>query len=988
MDPSINSKSHWKLPYLTEHINDKSGKQPTPLILLLESWLKSHISDAQVMLEGYQTLRADRLNRERGGALMYIHNDFPVTNFHNYDDSICEAIICNIDSLNTIVALVYRPPETNNESFRKVMNFLQSHINPQTNSKHKNILVAGDFNLPHLTWSDDPPTQHATPNNRECTDTLLSFMNQNFLSQYINKPTRVNNILDLVITNDINLIKDVEVSDTELSDHRMITIKSSLKQGDKPTPRKTFEPHTFRNLNMYKADYKKLNEHLETIQWDELEVLCDPHDFPELVRLIILQVSEFYAPAKCFRSKSNRLSEYRRHRRTLNRKKRKLNNVLESKQLTPESIQEIKEKIVHLQDDIKNSITEESRKSEQEAINKIKEDPKYFYTWSKRKLKHHTSIGPLVDSSGKLQHDDKIMADTLQTQFCSVFSNPENPYKKLTDINVEYDKPLESINITLEDVNKALKKLKANSSAGDDDIPAILMKKCSSTVNYPLYLLWKSSLESGYIHQRFKDQHIAPIHKKGSKSTASNYRPICPTSHSIKTCERIVFNAILQHFTVNNLMCKHQHGFLPHRSCLTQLLGHINVVFENLLQGKDTDSIYVDYAKAFDKVDHELLLHKLKCYGITGKLLTWIRHFLKNRSQCVVINGTKSYKSEVLSGVPQGTVLGPLLFLIYINDINCCITESFVSCFADDTRIKKAVSSTSDVHKLQKDLDHVVEWSSDNNMALHTDKFEYMNHAYGDAKLLKHLPFTSEYYEYKTPDGVTITPKDVIRDLGVLISSDLSWGPHIDNITDATRKMCSWILSVFETRDEETLMTLYKSLIRSRLEFCCPLWNSSKVEDIVKLETIQRNFTSKIAGYSEFTYWERLKGLRLMSLQRRRERYTLLHLFKILSDLAPNDLNIKFTSSDRRGILAVVPSLSRTCKSKIQSLYDSSFAVFAPRLWNSLPKRIRDEETFEKFKAALTRHCLAFPDEPPISGISSSNSLLHWTGHLARQMMG
>ena len=139
---------------------------------------------------------------------------------------------------------------------------------------------------------------------------------------------------------------------------------------------------------------------------------------------------------------------------------------------------------------------------------------------------------PLTDASGHLQHDEKIMGDLLQEQFCSVFSNPEEPSKKFTNIKAKYDKPLDHVQITIEDVDKALKKLKATSSAGNDDIPATLLKKCCSTLNYPLYLMWKESLETGYIHPRFKEQTIAPILKKGSKSKAANYRPIS-TSHSI-----------------------------------------------------------------------------------------------------------------------------------------------------------------------------------------------------------------------------------------------------------------------------------------------------------------------------------------------------------------------------------------------------------------------------------------------------------------------
>ena len=182
-------------------------------------------------------------------------------------------------------------------------------------------------------------------------------------------------------------------------------------------------------------------------------------------------------------------------------------------------------------------------------------------------------------------------------------------------------------------------------------------------------------------------------------------------------------------------------------------------------------------------------------------------------------------------------------------------------------------------------------------------------------------------------------------------------------------------------------MTLYKSLVRSRLEYVCPLWCPSKIEDIQKIESLQRRYTSKIEGYRGLHYWDRLAGLKLMSLQRRRERYCILHLFKILTNSAPNDLNISFYNHPRRGVCAKVPPLTTSAKAKFQTQYDSSFVVFAPRLWNSLPNSIRSLDTFPRFKAALTRYMLSLPDEPPVYGIPSSNSLLQRPGHHARLEM-
>ena len=200
--------------------------------------------------------------------------------------------------------------------------------------------------------------------------------------------------------------------------------------------------------------------------------------------------------------------------------------------------------------------------------------------------------------------------------------------------------------------------------------------------------------------------------------------------------------------------------------------------------------------------------------------------------------------------------------------------------------------------------------------------------------------------------------------------------------------MSSWILSVFfSTRDEETMTTLYKSLVRSRLEFSCPLWTPSKIEDIVKIEQVQRNFTAKVAGFKEFHYWDRLRGLKLMSLQRRRERYTILHLHKIINKTVSSDLNITTSYSDRRGLYVNVPPILKHTKHRFQTLYDSSFTVFAPRLFNTLPKNIRGENRFEPFKSKLTAYLLSIPDQPPIKGEQSGNSLLQLAGVTERRHM-
>ena len=981
MDPSSYSRSSHKLQnFIEEHVEPLD-----PLFISGgETWLKPHISNAQVTIPGYQIVRQDRIDRIRGGVILYVKDCLPISSSDSYDDGTCAAVICLAKSINTIIASVYRPPPSQSnstfdlDSFKNLLIFLQDKIN-KANNGHSDIILTGDFNFPNIQW--DTTTNHCSVASKptEAEDLFLRFTEDNLLCQYVAQPTRECNILDLFLTNNPNLVLHTESQTTPLSDHNIVTVQTTYnlvapQHNEKPDIPKD----SFRQLNLFKADFDKINEHLESIVWEDLKALCSPDEFPELLRLTVLQVCMLYSPTKSSHTKYKNF--FTRERDILRRRKRKVKPQIKSlseKNPASRKLEKLRSELYDIDRKIKESITNQRASSEAKAVECIKKNPSYFYSYAKRFAKKPCTVGPLLTEKGNLEHKPKAMADILAKQYASVFSDPNCPKKQAPNLNVIIEEIIDDINFSIDDIISAINEISENSACGENDIPAIILKKCKTTICHPILLIWEESITSGHVPDPFKKQIITPVHKKSSKAIPENYRPIALTSHVIKIFERIIRKHLVAHLEKNNLICANQHGFRKHRSCLTQLLSHIDLILQNLQNGMDTDVIYLDYAKAFDKVDHQLLLQKLYAYGVRGKLLMWMNSYLTNREQSVVINGEHSVPAKVVSGVPQGTVLGPILFIIFLNDLSSCIQHSVVSSFADDTRLKKSISSVSDTLLLQKDLESAIAWSDRNNMMLHQSKFELLSHRTGESNLISELPFSMQYSEYVTADGSVISPKHKVRDLGITISHDLSWSPHIDSIVSDGKKIVSWTLSVFHDRSEETMLPLYTSFARSKLEYCAPLWNPTKVDDIMKLESVQRSLTAKITDVHHLSYWDRLKSLKLMSLQRRRERYCLIHIFKILNNLAPNDLPIQFSETSRRGLCCKIPPLVRSSKPKYQKLYDESFTVSGAKMWNLLPKNIKSKPSLDSFKASLTKFIMMIPDNPPVPGIASQNSLLH-----------
>ena len=218
------------------------------------------------------------------------------------------------------------------------------------------------------------------------------------------------------------------------------------------------------------------------------------------------------------------------------------------------------------------------------------------------------------------------------------------------------------------------------------------------------------------------------------------------------------------------------------------------------------------------------------------------------------------------------------------------------------------------------------------------------------------------------------------RDLGVYVSNDCSWSYHISKIAGDARQTAGWVLGAFRDRSTVTMMTLYKSLIRCKVEYCCPLWNPSKISDIQTLENVQREFTRRISGLQDHDYWERLIKLKLLSLQRRRERYSIIQVWKIKNRFAPNSVGMEFYDSARLGVKAKVPRFNHSAQKSVSTAYDDSFGVKGVRLWNILPKHVNTQATLESFKVSLGDFLQKFPDRPPVVGYTppNSNSLLDW----------
>ena len=339
---------------------------------------------------------------------------------------------------------------------------------------------------------------------------------------------------------------------------------------------------------------------------------------------------------------------------------------------------------------------------------------------------------------------------------------------------------LSPIEIDITEVAGLLKQIDPFKAAGPDGIPSRLLKEVASELSPSITLLFNASLQQGNIPDDWKKALVTPLFKKGNCNNPVNYHPISLTSVCCKLLEHIIYSNIISHLNEHNILSDAQFGFRHRHSVELQLLRTVHDLAFNLNNKKQTDAILLDLSKVFDKVSHRLLKLKLNFYGIKHQTYQWISSFLSKRTQCVVCGGHISAPIDIISGVPQGTVLGPLLFLLYINDLPECITSS-CSLFADDCLLYRKIESAEDCRALQCDLSKIETWANKWLMTFNTTKYEVLQIT------LNSNPIQGSYYLY---DHKLLCVAEA-KYLGITLDSKLTFNKHIDVICKKANSVLS-----------------------------------------------------------------------------------------------------------------------------------------------------------------------------------------------------
>ena len=743
---------------------------------------KYKISEESLKIQGYTLHNCGLKNR---GVCPYTANHLIANQIHfktNYEDAVwCLATIKN---KKILISCIYRSPSNTPEKNYELLCMLEETSKINAN----NTVICGDFNCKEIDWItrkiNCSETHHASK--------IYDKINDLFLHQKILEPTRYRNdetpsLLDWVLCDEEDLIEEVTLHPpVQSSDHVVIRFQINVIYT---------EPENIPRYQYYKGNYENMRTEIKNENWEEIFRNKNVQQTWDLFQDKISGLIERNIPKKKFTNNHKPPWTNREIQSAIKKKRKAWDQYKRSKKFN--SKEEIDLKWIEYTKK-RNKVTELVAIAKTEYENKIvkeeKNNPKTFWSYVNKNSNTSNNIPDLISEDGQTFCDDLGKADVLNRFFSSVFTDED--LNNIPEINKQTNAVLEDIEFTENKIISMLKKMNSSKAPGPDNIHGKVLKECSEFIAHPLNLIFNKSMSEGKLPCQWKEAHVKPLFKKGKRSLPANYRPVSLTSLCCKLLERIIKVDVTKHLIDLGLITDDQHGFREGRSCCTQLLQIMEIWTDMFDHGQAWDCIYLDFAKAFDSVPHKRLLNKLQAYGITGKKLKWVEDFLTDRQQRVIVAQEKSSWTKVMSGIPQGSVLGPLLFIVFINDLPSVAVNSLMKIFADDTKVFKAISTIQDAEDLQTDIDKLTLWAKKWQLPYNELKCKVI-----------HLGKRNINHNY-TMNGYNLQTDTEEKDLGVTFDTNLTFQPHIGNIISKANSRVGIIKRTFNKLNEENFKIL------------------------------------------------------------------------------------------------------------------------------------------------------------------------------------
>ena len=892
---------------------------------ITETWLTSECSTSFVDLAGFNFYRGDTDSSiKKHGAGLYVSDRFSA---NKVEVPLPNLVVVYVRELKIYVMSVYRPPSydaTNNE---RLADFLIDF------SVGKEVLVLGDFNLPTVVWDQEQGynDSYVRPVDRLFLDCFAACG----LTQYVTEGTFFpsGNTLDLVLSSEEGRIVDVECAVPFPGCHHSPVVASMVFQYVVP------DVERLDRWAWSRGNYDAFSDALFEVDWELVFAELSASECYQVFRMIVLDLVPEFVPKQSNRCNDSWLARppgslTRRLKCSWKRYKDSRRQLGRGHSMVQEAFEDYKE--VNMQ--YKNYSRLHQERHEKRLIQLLPEAPKAFHSYLRARKKGCPSVGPLKDEDGVLTSEQSMMGELFAKAFASVYigNRPGNPH--------DYQHTTASMGevaISYEVVLDKLLGLNASSSAGPDGIHPRVLRSCARVLAAPLSIIFARSLEEGCLPETWKLSRVVPIYKEGKKSTPLNYRPVSMTSMPCKVMERVLVDHIVEYLEENDLLANCQFGFRQGRSVEDQLLLMYGEVVARVDSGEVVDVVYLDLSKAFDVVHHGIMIEKLISLGFSPKVLAWIEAFLTGRRMFVSVGSGDSTLKTVRSGVPQGSVLGPLLFLIYVNTLAVGFGCKWYA-YADDFKLYSVSNGEGNGITLQNDLDVFASRATSWNLKLNLDKCKVMRfgvRGVEDDRICYRL------------EGQDLEYVESHRDLGVVVDAGLKFHLHVGRVVRKASGLVNQLLSGTVCRESGFMVTLFVSHIRPMMDFGARLWNVGYLGDVRKLERIQRRWLMQTTGMGDAPYVERLQTLKLFSVYGRMLRGDLIKIWQAFHPRVEVGLlglfDLQSHSATRtNGFKLSIPR----CNTETRRRFWSVRCVLR---WNALPAEVVQASTVDTFKRRL-----------------------------------